>query len=96
MGSGWKRCSGFPRWRAVDRPRSIFPRVEEGPSPHLEPLSAAEALFELMPNVLVTEPSATQAHMNMLGDLVRTVPGYRFRPGRDPDAAAASVASLLS
>ena len=74
----------------------VFPRVEEGPSPHLEPLSAAEALFELMPNVLVTEPAATQAHMDMLGDLVRTVPGYRFRPGRDPDAAAASVASLLS
>jgi hypothetical protein len=74
----------------------VFPRVEEGPSPHLEPLSPSEALVELMPNVLVTEPVATQAHMDMLGELVRTVPGYRFRPGRDPVAAAACITSLVS
>jgi hypothetical protein len=74
----------------------VFPRVEEGPSPHIEPLSPAEALIALMPNVLVTEPAATQAHMDMLGELVRTVPGYRFRPGPDTDAAAACIASLVS
>jgi len=74
----------------------VFPRVEEGPSPHLEQLAPSEALVELMPNVLVTEPVATQAHMDMLGDLVRTVPSYRFRPGRDVDAAAACIASLVS
>jgi hypothetical protein len=74
----------------------LFPRVEEGPSPHLEALSPAEALVELMPNVLVTEPRATQAHMDMLGELVRTVPGYRFRPGPDVDAAAACIVSLVS
>jgi hypothetical protein len=74
----------------------VFPRVEEGPSPHLDPISPAEALVELMPNVLVTEPVATQAHMDMLGELVRTVPGYRFRPGRDLDRAAACLASLVS
>ena len=74
----------------------LFPRVEEGPSPHLESLSPSEALVELMPNVLVTEPDATQAHMDMLGELVRTVPGYRFRPGPDVDAAAACITSLVS
>ncbi len=74
----------------------VFPRVEEGPSPHLEALSPAEALIELMPNVLVTEPASTQAHMDMLGNLVRTVPGYRFRPGPDVDAAAECIATLVS
>jgi hypothetical protein len=74
----------------------VFPRVEEGPSPHLEPIPPSEALVELMPNVLVTEPVSTQAHMDMLGHLVRTVPAYRFRPGRDVDAAAACIVSLVS
>lgn len=74
----------------------VFPRVEEGPSPHLEALSPTEALIELMPNVLVTEPASTQAHMDMLGDLVRTVPGYRFRPGPNVDAAAECIATLVS
>jgi hypothetical protein len=74
----------------------VFPRVEEGPSPHLEALSTAEALIELMPNVLVTEPKTTQAHMDMLGELVRSVPGYRFRPGPDVDAAAECIAALVS
>ena len=74
----------------------VFPRVEEGPSPHLERLSPSQALVELMPNVLVTEPAATQAHMDMLGEVARTVPAFSFRPGRDVDAAAAAIASLLS
>jgi hypothetical protein len=75
-------------------------RVEEvfgvTPLSRCRPLAPPEALVELMPNVLVTEPVATQAHMDMLGELVRTVPGYRFRPGRDPSAAAACIASLVS
>ena len=45
---------------------------------------------------LVTEPDATQAHMDMLGEVARTVPGFYFRPGPDVDAAAAVIASLLS
>ncbi len=74
----------------------VFPRVEEGPSPLLEALSPAEVLVELMPNVLATEPEATQAHLDILGKLARTVRGYALRPGLDVDAAAASVASLIS
>ncbi|MGO8871771.1 MAG: hypothetical protein ACLQPH_10295 [Acidimicrobiales bacterium] len=74
----------------------VFPRVGGRPSPLLEPLAPAEALFELTPNLLLTEPVATQAHLDMVGGLVRGVPSYAFRPGPDPDAAAACIAELMT
>jgi hypothetical protein len=74
----------------------IFPRVEDGPAPFARPLTAAEALLELTPDLLLTDPVATQAHFDMLGRLARTVPSYRFRPGRDLDAATDCIAALVS
>ncbi len=74
----------------------IFPRVEGMEGPVLEPLGASEALFALTPDLLLTDPAATQAHLDLLGELVRTVPSYRFRPGADPEAAARCVAELVA
>jgi hypothetical protein len=74
----------------------IFPHVVEVASPELESLAPSEALLELMPNLLATHPIATQAHLDVLADLVRTVPCFTLRPGSDPDAAAACVAELVS
>ncbi len=73
----------------------VSPRVVPGARPELTVLPPAEALFELAPNLLLTEPVATQAHLDALADLVRTVPCYTFRLGADLAAAASCLAGLL-
>jgi hypothetical protein len=74
----------------------IAPKVVQGTRSELVPLSRSEALLELMPNILLTEPVSTQAHLDMLGTLVETVPCLTFQVGSDLDAAAACVAELLA
>jgi hypothetical protein len=79
------------------RPAAVLaPRVEPGSVPRLEKLSSSEALFELMPNILLTDPEATQSHLGVLAELVRTVPCFSFRLGEDCDAAAACVTELVT
>ena len=74
----------------------LSPRVEPGARPALEPLAPAEALFELMPNVLLTDQVATQAHLDVLAELVESSPASPSGSGRDLDAAAACVAELVA
>jgi hypothetical protein len=74
----------------------VAPRLVEGVGPTLEPLSAGEALLQLMPNVLLTDPKASQAHLDVLGELARTIPCYRFSPGSDLPAAADCLRELLT
>jgi hypothetical protein len=74
----------------------VFPQVVEVPSPQLEALSPSEALVQLMPNLLATDPVATQAHLDVLAELVRTIPCFILRSGTDLDAAAACVAELVT
>ena len=59
----------------------------------LEPVDGAEALLDLVPNVLLTEPAASQAHLDALGDLVGSVPCPAFA-GRDLGHLAALVGAL--
>jgi hypothetical protein len=61
----------------------------------VEPVPASDALIELAPNVLLTEPAASQAHFGALARLARSVPCYRVRTGRDLEQAAATLASLV-
>jgi hypothetical protein len=74
----------------------VAPNIVEGIGPRLDPLPPADALVQLMPNVLLTDPAAAQAHMDVLGQLVRTVPAYSFSPGADLDAAAACIRELVA
>jgi len=74
----------------------IAPQVTAGSHSELEPLAPSQALLGLLPNVLLTEPRATQAHLDMLAALVQEVPCLTFRVGSDLDAAAACVADLVS
>ena len=60
----------------------------------LEPVDGAEALLDLVPNVLLTEPAASQAHLDALGDLVGSVPCHRLFAGRDLGHLAALVGAL--
>jgi hypothetical protein len=82
---------------AACRPAAlVFPHVVDVSSPQLDPLAPSEALLELMPNLLATDPAATQTHLDVLAELVRSVPCFTFRPGSDLDAAAARIAELVT
>ena len=59
-------------------------------------MAPSEALVGLLPNVLLTEPRATQDHLEMLAALVESVPCLTFRVGSDLDAVAACAADLVS
>jgi hypothetical protein len=74
----------------------VAPNLVAGVGPSLEPLAPGEALLQLMPNVLLTDPKASQAHLDVLGELARTIPCYSFSPGSDLPAAAACLHELLT
>jgi len=75
----------------------VFPRVAAGRTEsRLTPLDPFEALLELAPNVLLTEPVSSQAHLDALGELAQASRCYRLETGRDLAAAAARLAALLA
>jgi hypothetical protein len=73
----------------------VFPRVSGRPRSELRPVDAGEALFELAPNVLLTQPGASQAHLDALAELARASRCYRLETGTDLDEAAALLRGLL-
>lgn len=74
----------------------VFPRVAGTADSVLEPLDPGEALFELAPNVLLTEPRSSQAHLDALAALVQASRCYRLATGRDLDGAVRLLRGLLS
>ena len=74
----------------------IAPQVTAGSGSVLEQLAPSKALVGLLPNVLLTEPRATKAHLDMLAALVESVPCLTLRVGSDLEAAAACVTELVS
>lgn len=72
-----------------------FPTPAVPPTSAMERLSADEALLELAPNVLLTEPASSQAHLDALAELVRAAPAHRLAAGRDFDSLAERLRSLL-
>jgi hypothetical protein len=54
-----------------------------------------EALLELAPNVLLTEPRSSQAHFDALAALAAASDCYRLETGRDLPAAARLLRKLL-
>jgi hypothetical protein len=73
----------------------VFPEIAQSGQTTIEPLTAAEALVELGPNVLLTEAAMAQRHLDVLGELARSAPAYRLAAGRDLEHAAGVVAELL-
>jgi hypothetical protein len=73
----------------------VFPRVSGRPRSELRPADPGEALFELAPNVLLTQPGASQAHLDALAELARASRCYRLETGTDLDEAAALLRGLL-
>jgi hypothetical protein len=73
----------------------VFPRVAGARHSELEPLSAGEALLELAPNVLLTEPRSSQAHLDALAELVAASRCFRLATGTDLEEAVGIVGDLL-
>ena len=74
----------------------VFPRVARSDKSTLHPLTRDEALLELLPNVLLTEARASQAHVDALGALVAACPAYRLETGRDFERLSAMLEELIA
>lgn len=73
----------------------VFPRIASGKSA-LTPCSTSDALRELVANVLLTEQTATQAHLDVLGRLARDLPAFRLETGQDLDRLPALMQPLIA
>jgi hypothetical protein len=73
----------------------VFPRVAHADHSVIEPMGRDEALLELVPNILLTEPESSQAHLDALGALVEMCECYRLETGPDFGEVAARVRAML-
>jgi hypothetical protein len=73
----------------------VFPRVSGQAESRLTPIAPDETLLELAPNVFLTEPRSSQAHLDALASLASASDCYRLETGRDLDAAARLLRDLL-
>jgi hypothetical protein len=73
----------------------IFPEVAADQESRVAPMDSSEALLRLVPDVLLTEPAATQAHLAAIGALLDRVQCYTLRSGTDLERAAQLVAGLV-
>jgi hypothetical protein len=73
----------------------VFPRVN-GPGPSaLSPMDHNEALVEMVPNILLTEPRSSQEHLDVLAALVAQCACYRLSTGTDFEELATQMRVLL-
>jgi hypothetical protein len=63
----------------------VLPRLTGRDRSTITPMSRDEALFELAPNVLLTESASSGAHLALLASLARSCPCYRLDAGSDLD-----------
>jgi hypothetical protein len=74
----------------------VFPRIGAAASSRLEPMTPPEALLELAPNVLLTDPSSSQAHLDALTLLACQCACFRLYTGQDFDALADRLGTLVA
>lgn len=82
---------GAPALRSCEPSALVFPEVAPGQPSDITPLDPGEALLRLVPDVLLTEPAATQAHLRAIAGLLDQVRCYTLRSGTDLDRAAKLV-----
>jgi hypothetical protein len=73
----------------------IFPRVVDTSRSWIAPLHPGEALLRIVPDVLLTEPVATQEHLAAFGTLLEQVDCYEFGSGSDLDRGVELLRSVL-
>jgi hypothetical protein len=99
---GWRKRQVRPErawgagvvWRAAPA-LLVFPQVAGVPESALAPMDRGEALLELAPNVLLTAPRSSQAHLDALAELVERSECWRLATGTDLDGAVRLVMELL-
>lgn len=88
--------AGFELADGPTRPQVVvFPALSAG-EPRITEVSVEEALLELAPNVLLTDPGRIQAHLDALSYLAVSARAFRLAAGDDPARAAAAVAELVA
>jgi hypothetical protein len=97
---GWRKRQLRPAgtgviWQAAPA-LLVFPRVAGVPESRLVPMDRGEALLELAPNVLLTEPRSAQTHLDVLAELVERSECWRLATGTDLDEAVRRVTELLA
>lgn len=88
-------CSGSRIAWDCEPAALVFPRVASLDRTVLTPIDRDSALLELVPNILLTEVRSSQAHMEVLSQLVRTSACYRLETGRDFDALGMHLRGLV-
>ena len=73
----------------------IFPEVASDQRSQIAPLEPGSALLRLVPDVLLTEPAATQAHLQTIAALLDQVSCYVLRSGSDLERATELVRGVL-
>jgi hypothetical protein len=73
----------------------VFPRVAGSGRSTLTPMDRGEALLEILPNILLTEPASSQQHLDALGQLVSSCACYRLETGTDFAELATRLRGLL-
>lgn len=72
----------------------VFPRVAGVRESRLTPMPKDEALVELAPNVLLTDPQSSQSHFDALAELVERSDCWRMETGTDLDEAVRRLEPL--
>jgi hypothetical protein len=83
-----------PSWECAPE-AIIFPQPGKSSHSVLTPMPKAEALVQLVCNVLRTEPRSSQAHLDALARLVKTSRCYRLQTGQDFDRLPGLMRSVL-
>ena len=73
----------------------VLPTISGERRSVLRAVSAGYALQEIAPNVLLTQPTATQAHLDVLAELVREIPCYSLATGTDLSFASRCLQEIL-
>jgi hypothetical protein len=73
----------------------VIPRIGQTEKSAITRIDADEALLEMVPNVLLTEPKSCRAHLSVLRELVTSTPCYRLETGRDFDQLSVRFREML-
>lgn len=74
----------------------VLPTISGERRSVLQAVSPPDALRELVPNILLTQRAATQAHLDALAKLVREIPCYSLATGTDLVFASRCLQGILS
>jgi hypothetical protein len=73
----------------------VFPRVSGRAHSQLTTIERDEALLEILPNILLSEATSSQQHLDVLGELVASCACYRLETGTDFTEVATLLRGVL-